>query len=1037
MSNYYFKGGDFVIENYNKQKTFANFLPGVAGKKGIPLWNFYVNRAQCMAGFGLQDKSKPIMSFTPANKAYEVVSTIGFRTFIKTNDKIYEPFKIENNTPHKMIVSNASFRIEETNSDLGLNTKVTYFTLPNTPLAGLVRKVEIESTKESNTFEILDGLTEILPSGVNNSNFKEMSNLLASWMDVDHLDEGIGFFKLRASTNDSSEVTMVKDGNFYLGFDEDGLITPVVDQDLVFGYNTSKSYPTHFEETSLDNIKSTKQVTTNKIPCAFIPQTFTLNKGETKTFYAVSGYTHDYETLKSYLKDLTSIEYMQQKERENQEEISTLLNDVKTDTAHEVFNHYIEQNYLDNFLRGGYPVSIGDSIYHLYSRRHGDLERDYNFFSLAPEYYSQGAGNFRDVCQNRRMDTFINKDVEAFNIHQFASLVQLDGYNPLSVNGTLYALEADKVDVLMQKHFKEHDGLKALLSSDFTPGQLVNFVENHAITIKTSETAYLNEIIKASKSKINAAFGEGYWSDHFTYILDLVESYESIYPDKLHDLLYKDQSILTFESPVTVRPKSEKTVITKEGSIRQYGSVRHFDDEKVKALNLDIYGPNWAVLNGKPYQTNLFTKLLTLVLNKHSLLDPEGYGIEMEGDKPGWNDAMNGVPGLFGSGVGETIEVLRIVEYLLAHQSEGAIELPKEIHALFEGLTKSEDYASRVEVRETYRQAVRLGLSGETIQLKLNTVYDYLETLKTMLQDNLSALHKEYEGILPTFLVYEVTDHEPLKENGEAVIGHYKLPLTKALAYKRRALPRFLEAPARLLKTDFAKDKLAHMAESIIDSGIYDQTYKMYKTSESLEHETHEIGRIRAFTKGWLERESNFLHMSYKYLLGLLKAGLYKEYYEAIQTNLTCFMDPSIYGRNTLENSSFIAPSNNPNEKIHGQGFFARLSGSTVETINMWAIMMTGGKPFKYDGETLSLRFEPKLDASFFKEDGTLSFTFLKTIKVTYINKARHSTYNDFEVENIELINDTERLSVKAITGALAEDVRAMRFNAIKIYIKS
>ncbi|WP_343089421.1 hypothetical protein, partial [Methanocalculus natronophilus] len=109
MSNYYFEGDSFVINNYNNQKTFANFLPGVAGKKGIPLWSFYVNRAQGISGYGLQDKSKVIMEFTPANKAYETVGTIGFRTFIKVNDTLYEAFKEGSSHPHKMRVNKSSF----------------------------------------------------------------------------------------------------------------------------------------------------------------------------------------------------------------------------------------------------------------------------------------------------------------------------------------------------------------------------------------------------------------------------------------------------------------------------------------------------------------------------------------------------------------------------------------------------------------------------------------------------------------------------------------------------------------------------------------------------------------------------------------------------------------------------------------------------------------------------------------------------------------------------------------------------------------
>jgi hypothetical protein len=731
-------------------------------------------------------------------------------------------------------------------------------------------------------------------------------------------------------------------------------------------------------------------------------------------------------------------EYFTKKEQEAAFEVDSLLDDVKTDTAIGPFNEYIKQNYLDNFLRGGYPIEIGDSIYHLYSRRHGDLERDYNYFSLAPEYYSQGAGNFRDVCQNRRMDSLINRNVERFNIHHFASLIQLDGYNPLSVNGTVYEFNDEKtVKTLVDKHFADDGALEAFFAKPFTPGQLVNFVENNGITLKTSEAAYLDELIGEASPKIDAAFGEGFWSDHFTYVIDLVETFESIYPERMTNLLFEDESFQYFESPVSVRPQSEKTVITNDGKIRQYGSLRHFDEEKMKRLNLDPNQSNFTTINGEPYQSNLFVKLLSLVLNKHSLIDPEGFGIEMEANKPGWNDAMNGVPGLFGSGVGELIETLRIVEFLQRYTTEEDVTLPKEMIHLFVKLNVSNDYESRVKARESYREAIRFGLSGDMDTLDQKTLESYLENLRAMITKGLSDLYEENDGVVPTFITYEVTDYEPLTKDGQSVIGHYGYPLAVPKAFKRRNLPHFLEAPARLLKTNFDQLQLKQMYKTIKKSDIYDKTLDMYKTSEGLENEGHEIGRIRAFTKGWLERESNFMHMTYKYLLGLLKAGLYEEYYEAIETNLVCFMNPEVYGRSTLENSSFIAPTNNPDKSIHGQGFFARLSGSTVEVVNMWSLMTAGEKPFRVEEGELTLAFEPKIHKKFFKEDKTLTFRFLKDIDVTYINESMDSTYERSDIHKIVLEGDKENETIEGskVTGSKAEAVRNGVFRSIKIYM--
>ncbi|MFW5891316.1 MAG: hypothetical protein ACOCUI_03775 [bacterium] len=473
MRDYYFEGNTFVVENYNKKSPFANFLPGVAGKMGIPLWVFYINRGQAISGFGLQDKNHPIMAFTPANKAYETSPINGYRTFIKVNGDFYEPFKINSNYQHKMSINYSDIMIEEINEDLEVKTKITYFGLANEPLGGLVRKIEIFNIgKKELEIELLDGIAEILPSGIQNAAFKTSSNILASWAEVKHLADKLPFFTLRASTGDTSEVKKVEEGNYYFSFEKDLLIKPIVDQSLVFGYNTMKTTPEFFINNSLDTIKKKEQVTTNKFSCAFVPIKRKLKANQYLSFNSISGHTKNYEILNKFANNIFKKDYINNKLLEARYEISSMIKDVETKTAFPIFDEYVKQNYLDNILRGGYPEKIGNTIYHLYSRRHGDLERDYNFFSLAPEYFSQGSGNFRDVCQNRRLDTFINKEVEDFNIIHFASLIQLDGYNPLSVNGISFTFKSN-IDKLafVKKYFKnKHESLLKLLKKALRKG---------------------------------------------------------------------------------------------------------------------------------------------------------------------------------------------------------------------------------------------------------------------------------------------------------------------------------------------------------------------------------------------------------------------------------------------------------------------------------------------------------------------------------------------------------------------------------------
>jgi hypothetical protein len=136
------------------------------------------------------------------------------------------------------------------------------------------------------------------------------------------------------------------------------------------------------------------------------------------------------------------------------------------------------------------------------------------------------------------------------------------------------------------------------------------------------------------------------------------------------------------------------------------------------------------------------------------------------------------------------------------------------------------------------------------------------------------------------------------------------------------------------------------IAKSVKESGLYDQKLKMYTISESLEGMSPQIGRMMAFSAGWLENQSVWLHMSYKYYLELLRGGLYEEFFEDISTGLVPFMDNKVYGRSPLEAASFIVSSAFPDAKLHGASFLARLSGSTAEMLSIWAYMMFGPAPF-------------------------------------------------------------------------------------------
>jgi hypothetical protein len=104
-------------------------------------------------------------------------------------------------------------------------------------------------------------------------------------------------------------------------------------------------------------------------------------------------------------------------------------------------------------------------------------------------------------------------------------------------------------------------------------------------------------------------------------------------------------------------------------------------------------------------------------------------------------------------------------------------------------------------------------------------------------------------------------------------------------------------------------------------------------------------------------------------------------------------MNPAVYGRNPLENSSFIASSINPDPAAAGRGFVARLSGSTAEMLSIWLRIFLGDKGFYLTTDrVLALGFDPAIPDWFFPENGEVWFTLFRAVKVIYRNPSRRAT---------------------------------------------
>ena len=108
----------------------------------------------------------------------------------------------------------------------------------------------------------------------------------------------------------------------------------------------------------------------------------------------------------------------------------------------------------------------------------------------------------------------------------------------------------------------------------------------------------------------------------------------------------------------------------------------------------------------------------------------------------------------------------------------------------------------------------------------------------------------------------------------------------------------------------------------------------------------------------------------------------------------------------------------------------------------MWFRATAGDSPFFMADEGLNLEFSPALPGWLFREDGTLSFTFLGEVEVVYHNQLRQDLFPGGEliIERISLETDsgeTVELDGGRIGPEWAVKVRAKEVRRIDAFIGS
>jgi hypothetical protein len=180
----------------------------------------------------------------------------------------------------------------------------------------------------------------------------------------------------------------------------------VVDPSKVFGDDTTLITPANLLSKRLADILQEPQYSRAKTASAFSALGgVVLPPGRSVTISTFFGRADHILQVPVILRRVTQPGFVEYKLKRSREVVGQISTTVATRTAVPLFDGHVQQVFLDNSLRGGVPSILGEvddyskmmsadeddrlKVFHLFSRIHGDLERDYNSFVIAPTFFSQ------------------------------------------------------------------------------------------------------------------------------------------------------------------------------------------------------------------------------------------------------------------------------------------------------------------------------------------------------------------------------------------------------------------------------------------------------------------------------------------------------------------------------------------------------------------------------------------------------------------------------------------------------------------------
>ncbi|MFB9056810.1 hypothetical protein ACFFU9_08660 [Mariniflexile ostreae] len=648
-------------------------------------WMFISSNGGLTAG--RKNAESSLFPYYTDDKITELADTTGSKTIIQVHIKdesyIWEPFSERQTgvyrTTRNLYKNKYGNKVvfEEINKDLKLTFRYQW---SSSNQFGFVKSATIiNNSGKAITLTVLDGLQNILPSGVTSELQNSRSNLVDAYKKSELQTEvGLGIYALSAVIVDKAEPSEALKANVVWSV---GMDNPVHLLSSLQLNRFRKKQEIHEE---LD-VKAEKGA-------YFISSTMALQaQAEANWMFAanVNQSISDIVAISQILKKEQNIVALIQKDIDagtNKLIALTGASDGLQLTEDPLINTRHFANTLFNIMRGGifddgYTIEKKDFIAYIahankkvykkkeallnalpvlfalkdikvmaeqdedknfkrlcleylplkFSRRHGDPSRPWNKFSINTQSEIDGSkildyeGNWRDIFQNWEALAHAYPEYIEGMIYKFLNATTFEGYNPYRVTKGGFDWEI----------IEEND-----------------------------PWSYI-----------------GYWGDHqIIYLLKFLEFIEDHYPRQLEKRFL--ETVFVYAN-VPYKIKSYEDILVNPKDTIDFD---HDLNAKIQ-LKKEELGADGALLRDENffiYKVNLIEKLLATVLAKVSNFIPEG-GIWLNTQRPEWNDANNA---LVGNGVSMVTlyylnRFLNFFENVISKSEIKGFELSSELALFF------------------------------------------------------------------------------------------------------------------------------------------------------------------------------------------------------------------------------------------------------------------------------------------------------------------------------------------------------------------